>query len=294
MRFGLSIPNFGDSSDPRILASLAHDAEAAGWDGFFLWDHVLFTELPHSDPWIALAAIALQTERIRIGPLVTPVPRRRPVKLAREAVTVDRLSNGRLILGVGSGFGWEYDGLGEETDPRVRGAMLDEFLDVLTGLWSGEPYVHHGAHYHVEVRLPWRDEPAAFLPTPVQQPRIPIWVAGMWPNKPPFRRAARWDGVVPISVNAGPDPQQLTPDDLRAIVTYTRRRRAGTDPFEVITYGVTPHDPIEAGAQVAPYAEAGVTWWIDDLSPWSFGWQPPGPWPTDAIRARIQAGPPRS
>ena len=239
MRFGLSIPNFGDSSDPRILASLAHDAEAAGWDGFFLWDHVLFTELPHSDPWIALAAITLQTERIRIGPLVTPATRRRPIKLARETVTIDRLSNGRLILGVGSGFGWEYDGLGEEIDPKVRGAMLDELLDVLTGLWSGEPYVHHGAHYHVEVRLPWRDQPAAFEPAPIQKPRIPIWVAGMWPNKPPFRRAARWDGVAPISVNAGPDPQVLTPDDLRAIITYTLSYRERADPFSAPRGGRT-------------------------------------------------------
>jgi alkanesulfonate monooxygenase SsuD/methylene tetrahydromethanopterin reductase-like flavin-dependent oxidoreductase (luciferase family) len=293
MRCGLSIPNFGDTGDPRLLASLARDAEAAGWDGFFLWDHVLIDQLPHTDPWIALGLIAATTERIRIGPLVTPVTRRRPAKLARETVTIDRLSNGRLILGVGSGFGWEYDGLGEERDPKVRGAMLDEFLEVLTGLWSAEPVVHHGAHYHVEVCPPWRDGATAFLPPPVQRPRIPIWVAGMWPNKPPFRRAARWDGIVPIRAGGGPDANPFTSDDLRAITAYTLSHRQSQEPFEVITYGVTPLDPAETGARVALYAEAGVTWWIEDISPWSFGWQPPAPWPTDAIRARVQAGPPR-
>src|SRR5947209_17503121 len=148
MRFGVTVPNFGPYFQPRTLAALAAEAEAAGWDGFFLWDHVLFGDMPAVDPWVALSAIALATERIRLGPLVTPLPRRRPVKLARETVSLDHLSGGRLILGAGNGvLSWELDDLDEEADLRTRAAMLDEALAVLTGLWSGRPFSHQGAHY---------------------------------------------------------------------------------------------------------------------------------------------------
>src|SRR5689334_13471095 len=179
---------------------MARDAEAAGWDGFFLWDHVILWPTPTCDPWVALAAVALATERVRIGPLVTPLPRRRITKLARETVTLDHLSNGRLVLGVGIGLGpWEWEYLGEETDLRTRGAMLDEGLELLTKLWSGEPVMHEGRFYTCRGDKGPNDPtpiPTPFLPRPVQ-PRIPVWVAGTWPKKPPFRRAARWDGVVP-------------------------------------------------------------------------------------------------
>jgi alkanesulfonate monooxygenase SsuD/methylene tetrahydromethanopterin reductase-like flavin-dependent oxidoreductase (luciferase family) len=182
MQYGLYLPNYGVFGDVRLLADLAREAEAVGWDGFFLWDHIAeqyedtTTMLPMIDPWVALAAIAMQTEKLRIGTTVTPLPRRRPWKLARETVSIDRLSNGRLILGVGIGAGeLEWDHLGEETDLRSRGQMLDEGLDILTGLWSGEPFSYSGKHYQIEH--------AQFLPTPVQQPRIPIWVGGLWGNK---------------------------------------------------------------------------------------------------------------
>jgi alkanesulfonate monooxygenase SsuD/methylene tetrahydromethanopterin reductase-like flavin-dependent oxidoreductase (luciferase family) len=296
MHYGISVPNFGAYFHPRTLANLAHDAEAAGWDGFFIWDHVLFSAFPHADPWVALAAIAMRTERIRIGTMVTPLPRRRPIKLAREAVSIDQLSNGRLILGVGIGAGpWEWEQLGEEPSMRVRGAMLDEGLEVLTGIWSGEPFSHRGEHYTVDVRLPGRSEPAAFEPRPVQS-RIPIWVAGFWPNKPPFRRAARWDGVVPLLVGAGPlEITVMTPDALAEIIAYVRRQRADpTAPFDVTAPGKTPgDDPAEGARIVAPFAEAGATWWIEDVSPFRFDWDWQGAWPVEEMNARIRSGPPR-
>ncbi|HEU5199002.1 MAG TPA: LLM class flavin-dependent oxidoreductase [Ktedonobacterales bacterium] len=190
MRYGIHVPNFGDWPNPRTLAELAREAEETGWDGFFLWDHLQTDPvMPFADPWVALAAMAQQTERIRLGPLVTPLPRRRPWQVARETVSVDQLSGGRLVLGVGIGInGWrEYSAFGEPTDKVLHGAMLDEGLEVLTSLWSGEPFSFQGQHYQAQ--------DVCFLPKPVQQPRIPIWVAGIWPNKKPFRRAVRWDGI---------------------------------------------------------------------------------------------------
>lgn len=186
MKFGIYLPNFGTYGDVRALANLARDAEQSGWDGFYIWDHIAGEHMPIVDPWVGLAAAALQTERIRIGTTVTPLPRRRPWKLARETVSLDHLSGGRLTLGVGIGLGQaEWNDLGEQTDLKQRGAMLDEGLQVLTGLWSGEPFSFSGQYYQVKE--------AHFLPKPVQQPRIPIWVGGFWPNKAPFRRAA-WAG----------------------------------------------------------------------------------------------------
>src|SRR5262249_15676842 len=154
-----------------------------GWDGFFLYDQIA-SEGPKRliDPLVALTAIALNTERIRFGPLVTPLARRRPWKVAREAATLAHLSHGRVVLGVGLGADrHEFDDLGETEDPKTRAAMLDESLDVLTGLWSGAPFSYSGQHYRLREAL--------FLPPPVQTPRIPIWVGGIWPTRAPFRRA---------------------------------------------------------------------------------------------------------
>ncbi|MBA3826095.1 MAG: LLM class flavin-dependent oxidoreductase [Ktedonobacterales bacterium] len=291
MRYGLSIPNFGDTFQPRTLADLARQAEDAGWDGFFLWDHVLFDSLPTADPWIALAAVALATERILIGPMVTPLPRRRITKLARETVTLDHLSHGRLILGVGSGIHeWELAQLGDTADAKQRGAMLDEGLALLNELWSGDPINHQGTHYTAQPMIE-SSGPGRFLPTPVQQPRIPIWVAGMWPNKPPFRRAARWDGVFPLAAQGSLDGPDLTPAHLRDLTAFTLAQRTATPPFDVVIAGVTP-DPASARATTAAYEEAGATWWIEDISPWAFGWGDGQPWPTEAITARIRQGPP--
>jgi alkanesulfonate monooxygenase SsuD/methylene tetrahydromethanopterin reductase-like flavin-dependent oxidoreductase (luciferase family) len=277
MRFAIDVPNFGAYADPRTLAALAREAEDAGWDGFFIWDHIqVGWPDPVADPWVALAAIAAATSRVRLGPLVTPVFRRNPWKLAREAVSLDYLSNGRLVLGVGLGddIFTEITTFNGSLDNRVRAAMLDEGLAVLTGLWSGAPFSFAGSHYVVRE--------TTFLPTPIQQPRIPIWVAGMWPNKPPFRRAARYDGVVPISTNI---EHSLPPDEVRALIIYIRKHRSSAAPFDVVCSGETNAGSIRAREIVAPYAEAGATWWLESVLPWKTSFAD--------FRARVVAGPPR-
>lgn len=278
MHYGVTTPNWGDYGDPRLLAELACEAEAAGWEGFFIWDHIKWpAQDPTADPWVALAAMAMRTERIRLGTLVTALPRRRPWKLARETLTLDQLSGGRLILGVGSGYflNEEFAAFGEETDPKIRATKLDEGLEVLTGLWSGEPFSYDGTQYQVKN--------VCFTPPPVQRPRIPIWVAGTWPLKAPFRRAARWDGVVPI----GRDFEKpLTPAEIRDIAAYIKEHRASQEPFEVAGGGQTPgRDAAEDAAIVAPYAEAGLTWWLEYRGPWLSS--------LAEVRERIRKGPPR-
>ncbi len=275
------MPNFGQFADPAELVAIAVDAEEAGWDGVFLWDHVrgMAAPVPVLDPWVGLAAIAQATTRIRLGPMVTPVSRRRPTKLARETVTLDHLSGGRLVLGVGLGAPPDVDfaDVGEVADDRLRAEMLDEGLDLIAALWSGEAVVHHGRHYRVDG--------ASFLPKPVQTPRIPVWVAGYWPNRPPFRRAARWDGVFPITIGDGPeDFRPTTPEGLRTILTYVRRHRRREEPLDVVLSGHTPADPALAMERIGPLADAGITWW-HELPPWRV--------PVAEWRERVRAGPPR-
>lgn len=274
MRFALNLAAFNALADARALADLAHEAEETGWDGFFLWDH-LQTErgTPVADPWVALSAIAMTTERIRLGALVTPLPRRRPWKVARETATLDQLTEGRLIVGVGLGGDWwgEYSAFGEPADDKTHGAMLDEGLDVLAGLWRGEPFSYQGAYYTV------RD--ALFLPTPAQAPRIPIWVAGVWPRTAPLRRAARWDGICPI-VNDG----SMQPDEVRQMLAIIRQQRPDDAPFDVALTGyVGKESPDNATELLRRYAEAGVTWWQEGFLPTDT---------LDEVRARIRQGPP--
>ncbi len=275
MRFAINTPNFGDFANPHLVAELAHEAEDSGWDGYFLWDHI-GADWPDAvaDPWIELAAMALSTSRILIGPIVTPMPRRRPQKLARETVTLDHLSNGRLVLGVGIGSdsGREYSCYSELPDDKLHGEMLDEGLEVLTRMWSGEKFSYEGQHYSITN--------AHFLPRPRQQPRIPIWVAGVWPNKKPFRRAAQWDGVCPMGRDG-----VMTPDDFRDMLAYIEEYRTSDAPFDVVRGARTPgKDAGEDAAIVAPYAEAGVTWWSE-----GFDWNDT----LEAVRARIHTGPPQ-
>jgi alkanesulfonate monooxygenase SsuD/methylene tetrahydromethanopterin reductase-like flavin-dependent oxidoreductase (luciferase family) len=275
VRYAINTPNFGDFSDARLLADLAREAEDVGWDGYFIWDHIgADWDTPIADPWVALTAMALATKRITLGPLVTPLPRRRPWKLAREATTVDQLSAGRLVLGVGIGsdFGREFSCYGDSTDDKLHAAMLDEGLDVLMRLWSGEEFSYNGEQYHVER--------ARFLPTPVQQPRLPIWVAGVWPRKAPFRRAARWDGVCPIRA----DEQPVTPQDIRDMLAYISEHRESDQPFEVVCAGYVGNlPPREAAEKLNAFAEAGVTWWQEGFLPGD---------PAEAVRERIRRGPP--
>ncbi|HZU14099.1 MAG TPA: LLM class flavin-dependent oxidoreductase [Chloroflexota bacterium] len=290
MKFAIHLPAFGEYAEPRAVADLAREAERAGWDGLFLWDHVIFTPnfYPMTDPFIALAAAAVQTDRLRLGTLLTPLPRRRPWKVARETVALDRLSGGRFILGVGLGdpAQWDYGFFGEDEDARVRAEKLDEGLALLGGLWSGELVGHEGTHYRMhEVR---------FQPTPLQRPRIPVWVGGWYPNKPPMRRAARWDGVAP-----GHLERQLTPEEWREILTYIAQHRTSSEPFDAVHSGgqTTGTDRAGDAATVRPYGEAGVTWWLEDVSPWRFGlrWEDElTPARTRPIRERVLAGPPGS
>ncbi|GAC1474984.1 MAG: LLM class flavin-dependent oxidoreductase [Ktedonobacteraceae bacterium] len=279
MHFAINVPNFSAFSDARELAELAYEAEQEGWDGFFIWDHVLYNVGPQgappmADPWIELAAIALRTKLIRFGPMVTPLPRRRPWIVAREAVTLDHLSGGRLILGVGLGHDGhrEYSGYGEVTDPKVHGAMLDEGLEIIKRMWSGEEFSYEGEHYRLaEVRA---------LPTPLQQPRIPVWVAGFWPNKKPFRRAAQWDGIDPLMRG-----QAMTPADIREVIAYVQGQQAEKSAFDVVTTGLTNGAERTQNAEmVASYAEAGVTWWQE-----GFSWHHT----IEQVRQRIRQGPPR-
>lgn len=273
MHFGINLPAFDQFSDARLVAELAHEAEEAGWDGFFIWDHLQYHpgQLV-ADPWVALTAIAMRTERLRLGPMVTPLPRRRPWVLARETVTLDRLSNGRLILGVGLGGDWngEYSAFGEPADDKTHAAMLDEGLEVLAGLWSGEPTTSEGTHYTVKN--------AQFLPTPQQSPRIPIWVAGMLPNKAPMRRAARWDGYFPIAQG------DITPEQIAEAASTIRQYRTSDAPFDVVAVGnLGAMEPAAARDRLHQFAEAGLTWWQE-----GFTWRDS----VKQVRERIRQGPP--
>lgn len=257
MKFAVNVPNFGHYSDVDTLVGLATEAEKAGWDAFFMWDHLIVDitwKTPFIDPWIALTAIAVKTDSIRIGPMVTPLPRRRPWKVAREAVSLDHVSGGRLTLGVGLGAPpTEFEAFGEESDEVIRAEQLDEALDIITRLWSGKLFVYFGDHYCVDELL--------FLPKPVQSPRIPIWVACMWPNKKPLQRAARYDGVAPINADFSKD---LTPDHVKDIVNTIKEYRNRTGPFDVVVTGATPDE--KGGYIVEPYQEAGATWWSENIN----------------------------
>ena len=284
MKHGINIPAFGAFADIHRLTELAREAEDNGWDGFFIWDHLndpgpsgsrpqSASPVPMLDPWVALAAIAVATSRIRIGTMVTPVARRRPWKLARETVSIDVLSGGRLILGVGLGGmpKEEHTRFGEDADDRVRARRLDEGLDILEGLWSGEPFSYQGDEYQVD--------DAAFLPRPVQQPRIPVWVAGYWPNHRPFRRAAGWDGVVPAKAPGTPDgmPLPLSPDETTEMLDYTLSHRDIDTPFDVAMSTFMPPDSAQARDQTESFAAAGATWLLE--------WQPH----PDALSTRLRA-----
>lgn len=257
MKFGLSLPNHGDYGDIHRITALAVLAEESGWDGFFLWDHIARGVAPQIDPWIAISAIASQTHKIRIGMLVTPLARRRPWKVAREIVTLDHLSNGRMVMGVGLGDfrGKEFENFGEVVEQRERGEMLDEGLEIIAGLQTGEAFCLKGKHYNIARTI--------FNPKPIQQPRVPIWVAGKWPNKKPFRRAAKWDGVVPIHRSRN-IKEYLSVTETKEILRYIKKYRELDTPFDFCVSGVLPAKKlIEDRNIVEAYEKAGATWWIE-------------------------------
>ncbi len=274
MRYGFLIPTGG----PRGVAEFAREVEEAGWDGAFYWDGIAIGEMDTYDPWVVMAAMAMRTERVRIGAMLTPPARRRPWKLARETMTLDHLSGGRLVLPVGLGAidDGGFSKVGEPTDRKVRAQRLDEALEILTGLWSGEPFSYRGEHYRLEEMV--------FRPPTVQRPRVPIWVVGAWPSERSMNRAMRYDGVLAATVGGGPGSPGVTPETIREIKDYAQKNGAADD-FDIVWEGQTSgEDPASAASIVRPYAEAGATWWIE--SPWT----PPNA-PEDLSR-RIRQGPP--
>ena len=275
----IGVPNVGTFGDPSVLVELAVAAEEHGWDGFFVWDHLLYwdPQWAVADPVVVIAAVAARTARVRLGILVNVLARRRVGKVVRESVTLDQLSQGRLVFGAGLGSrAEEFTAFGEPGGAKERAARLDESLELLDALWTGEPVTFQGEH------LTATD--VTMLPRPVQQPRIPVWCGGRWPNKAPFRRAARWDGVMPTHTGYRLG-QTMPPDDLRAVVRYTLEQRSTGGPFDVALEGRTDGTtPDRGGRHVIPYAEAGLTWWIEALGWWRGT-------PEDAL-ARVRQGPP--
>jgi probable F420-dependent oxidoreductase len=260
MNFGVYLPNFGAELSAMHIADLAYQAEQAGWHGLFLWDHILYSKtdkLVMVDPWVALTAAAMRTNTLRLGTTVTPLARRRPWVLARQLATLDQLSGGRIILGVGLGEPGdaEFGSFGEETSNRLRASRLDESLDILAGLWSGKPFSYQGQHYQLEKMT--------FLPTPVQRPHVPIWVGGFWPNRLPFQRAARWDGAFPIKY-----PGWLTAQEVREILAYIRSFRKSQAPFDIVVMGSASglgKTHAKIAQSLSDLEDAGVTWWLQSL-----------------------------
>jgi hypothetical protein len=258
MRYAYSI-NAAD--DFNAVVDLACEAEHAGWDGFFVPDGIAIDvpnldPLPLFDPWVVLGAIAARTSRIRVGTMITPVPRRRPWKLARECVTADHLSNGRLILSVGLGAAKDDAGfykVGEAMDLKVRADRLDEGLAIIDGLWKGTAYTFAGKHFQLEGMT--------MIPPPVQKPRIPIWVVAVWKRPKSLRRILSWDGVIPQKYNSY-DP--LSPDEIRQLCAYVAEHRLGQGAFDIVTGGPSAANKTQRPADIVrPYVAAGATWWIE-------------------------------
>jgi alkanesulfonate monooxygenase SsuD/methylene tetrahydromethanopterin reductase-like flavin-dependent oxidoreductase (luciferase family) len=271
MKYGFILP-YGDA---RTAADMAYEAEQAGWDGFFVLDPVWGI-----DAWVSLAAAAMRTERIRLGPVLTPLSRIKPWKLASETITLDNLSNGRVILPVGLGDIDEFEPFGEVTDRKTRAELLDEGLDILTGLWRGQPFSYNSRHYKIKTRF----QPPS---PPVQQPCIPIWVVGAWPSQKSMQRALRYDGLLPQVLKPAKggirSAQKVDLDDLCAISAYIAEHRTDPAPFDVVIEGDTPGDDRRKAAEiVAAWAKAGATWWLE--APWDADTQ-------DQVRQRIQQGP---
>ena len=267
MRYGLSIANIGTYADPRMTVELARSAEASGWDGLFVWDHLGFVwDGPAADPWVTLAAVAAATSTIRIGTAVTPVARRRPQVLAQQVATLDVLSGGRVVFGAGlGGSESEFGRFGEPVDARVRAERLDEGLEVLRRLWSGEEVRHRGTHYVVDG--------VTLAPLPAQE-RVPIWIGGNRPAS--LRRAARWDGW--LADSADPTGMTVSPDELHTSLETIHRARTSTEPFDVGVLGRSDQTP------PAGYADAGATWWVESVHDRRG--------PPDEMRALVAGGPP--
>jgi alkanesulfonate monooxygenase SsuD/methylene tetrahydromethanopterin reductase-like flavin-dependent oxidoreductase (luciferase family) len=269
MRFGVILT--GGPVQDQI--AVARAAEEVGWDGVFTWDGIHVGDaMEVHDPWVLMTAFAMATERVRIGAIIQPLARRRPWKVAREAVTLDHVSRGRFVLCVGLGAaddsGWSS--VGEPVDKRTRAEKLDETLDILGGLWSGDPFGFEGRHY--------RFAPMAFRPTPVQRPRIPIWVVGAWPAHRSMARAARFDGVLPFPLGGAP----MTAEMVAELRDWIAERRGGSiEGYDIVVEGAA----VPAGSlhELSALQDAGASWWV--LSDWEASFAD--------LRRRIEDGPPR-
>lgn len=275
---GLAAPCFGH--DPNEIIELAVAAEDAGFDGFFVWDHMLFADDGQGpallDPWVLLSVIAARTSRMVIGPMVTPASRRRPWVLARQTTTLDLLAGGRTVFGVGLGSPAEGDfgRFGEVADDKGRAELLDETLAILDGLWTGQPFSFTGNRYDLK--------PVRFLPRPLARPRIPVWVGGVWPARRPMRRAARWDGAVPITYV---DRRLTRPraDEIAAVRDVILSERGTLDDYTIAVWAEVADNPGDLAAELPDYIAAGTTWWIETAVPRG-AWQ-------DGLRRRIALGP---
>jgi alkanesulfonate monooxygenase SsuD/methylene tetrahydromethanopterin reductase-like flavin-dependent oxidoreductase (luciferase family) len=270
VRYGVALPTGGECGDPRFLVELTELAEGSGWDGVFLEDYVWYQgdpAIPTCNTWTALAAMAVRTSRVTLGVEVVALPRRRPWNVAREAAAVDQLSEGRLVVGVGVGDQGDpgFTHVHEELDARIRGERLDEGLDIVSGLWSGEPFSHSGTHFTV-------DE-VTFAPRPLQEPRPPIWIGGGYPNPRAIERALRWDGTCMYQRDGG----HLTPEGVRDL-----RRRAGDRAWTIAVGGQRRReDWDEEREAIHAVRDAGADWWVE--------WVPPAE--RDAMKAAVARGP---
>jgi alkanesulfonate monooxygenase SsuD/methylene tetrahydromethanopterin reductase-like flavin-dependent oxidoreductase (luciferase family) len=283
MQYGFVLPG----GEIRDFGEYAVAAEEAGWDALFLPDALgietkNYPAFNWFDPWVMLAVMAERTERIKLGTMLTALPRRRPWKLAREVSTLDHVSNGRMILASGVGAAKDDGGfykVGEAMDLKVRAQLMDEGLEIVNGLWRGKPYSFSGQHYTVKKMT--------MLPRPLQKPRIPLWVVGVWPKQKSVNRALKWDGIIVQTYREDKRSMPVTtPDDIRDIKRYVEKHRKKRAPFEIITGVPTPgKNRQKAVAMVQPFLEAGATWWLDAL--WSAN-------DKQATLTRIKQGPPRA
>jgi hypothetical protein len=275
MKYGFVLP-YGDA---KTAAMLAYEAEQAGWDGFFVWEPVWGI-----DAWVCLTAAAMRTSTIRLGTMLTPISRMRPWKLASESATLDNLSDGRVIVAVGLGaVDSGFIPFGEVTDKKIRAELMDEGLDILMGLWKGQPFSYEGKHYKVH--------PTEFMPPPppIQQPRIPIWMVGGYPSEKSMARAMKYDGLIPNILKKTDGKlaaaHDLTPANVRDMMNYVDQHRTTTTPYDVIAEGTTPgKEPTRAKAIVQEWEDAGATWWLEAM------WNASGP---EDVQKRLLQGPPK-
>ena len=275
MKFGLVMPK----GDARAAANMAFAAEQSGWDGFFVWEPVWGV-----DAWVSLTAAAMRTERIRLGTMLSPISRMRPWDLAGKSATLDRLSNGRVVISVGLGaVDTGFIEFGEETDRVTRSELVDEGLDILFGLWKGQPFSYEGRHYHI---LEAKFYPP---PPPVQEPRIPVWVVGVWPKMKSMRRVLRCDGLLPCVFDQTGKIVYASPEDIRAMRDWIAENRGDRPPMDIVVEGQTDGNNLaRARETVQPFQESGATWWLEanwgaiDREDWE-----------KLVLDRIQQGPPR-